>query len=170
MWPRQAGLILMMFFVPHNLLAASFATYQHDQYSEDLATAVYQISGAHLSAQPGFAQGEAFGQLFRPAPGDYPIRITGIDLILAGPASGGASSADIEIWLDAGDGPTPNKSAPDFTINTVDLLNSETGEFDVNLMGNVASRLDFDYDAADSHPPLAYSGNIWVMIRYTEPA
>ena len=50
------------------------------------------------------------------------------------------------------------------------MLNSETGEFDVNLASNVASRLDFDYDAADSHPPLVYSGNILVMVRYSEPA
>lgn len=162
--------ILIALFVPNTLFAATTTTYQYDQYSEDLATALSQIGGAHLSAQPGFAEGEAFGQLFKPAPDDYPIRIEGLDLILAGPASGGMTSADIEIWLDAGEGPSPNKAAPDFTINTVELLNTESGEFDINLTGNMANRLDFDYDAADSHPPLVYSGNILVLIRYSEPA
>ena len=170
MWSYRHLLCVLALCLPQTLQAASFATYQHDQYSEDLVTAVSQITGAHLSAQPGFAQGEAFGQLFRPNAEDYPIKILGLDLILAGPLSGGATSADIEIWLDAGDGPTPNKAVPDFSINTIDLLNSETGEFDVNLAGNVASRLDFDYDAADSHPPLVYSGNILVMVRYSEPS
>lgn len=170
MWPRTWALLLVGLFLPDTLLAASFTTYQYDQYSEDLTTALSQIAGAHLSAQPGFAQGEAFGQLFRPAPEDYPIRIEGLDLILAGPALGGMTSADIEIWLDAGEGPTPNKATPDFTINTVELLNSETGEFDINLTGNMANRLDFDYDAADSHPPIVYTGNILVLVRYSEPS
>jgi hypothetical protein len=170
MSPRTFVAVLIALFVPNALFAASTTTYQYDQYSEDLTTALSQIGGAHLSAQPGFAQGEAFGQLFRPAPDDYPIRIEGLDLILAGPASGGVTSADIEIWLDAGEGPTPNKAAPDFTINTVDLLNAQTGEFDINLAGNMANRLDFDYEATDSHPPFVYSGNILVLIRYSEPA
>ena len=71
-------LVWLVFCVPSQPFAATFSTYQYDQYSEDLTT---NISGAHLSAQPGFAQGEAFGQLFRPNPEDYPIKILGLDVI-----------------------------------------------------------------------------------------
>ena len=37
--------------------------YKHDQFPENLPQAAAEISGIALATQPGFALGEAFGQL-----------------------------------------------------------------------------------------------------------
>lgn len=156
------------------LIAASATakTYKYDQFPADLSAAAAAVQGQPLATQPGFAKGEAFGQFYRPDPGDYPIQITGIDLILAAPPGAPTLSthAVIEVWLTSGDGPSPGKSSPDFSISTADLFNPNTGTAGVPLVGNTAISLSFDMQDPDGHPPVIKSGNFLVMVRFTEDA
>ncbi len=155
---------------------ASFAepyVYQYDEYSSDLVTAATQITSQQLSIQAGFAQTEAFGQHYKPAAEHYPIRILGIDLVLAMPPNATASQthADIEIWLDGDlDGASPVADQPAFSINTADLFNTTTAEMGTPLLGGVASAINFDWDDPLGHPPIVYEGGIRVVIRFAEAA
>jgi hypothetical protein len=132
------------------------------------------VQGQPLATQPGFAQGEAFGQVYRPAPGDYPIDITGLEMILAAPPSAPSltTHAVIEVWLVAGDGPGPDagKTEPDFRITTQDLFNPTTRQLGMPLVGNTGLSIAFDPDEPSGHPPSIKSGNFMVMIRFTQPS
>ncbi|GMV40580.1 MAG: hypothetical protein AMXMBFR64_22960 [Myxococcales bacterium] len=152
---------------------AVIKVYKHDQFSEDLTTAAQQVQGTPLATQPGFAGGEAFGQLYVPEPTEYPVKILGIDLILAAPpnAPGLTTHADIEIWNDTGTDAKPASAAPVFSISTTELLNPSTLTDGIPLQGNTALSISFDYDSSDAvHPPYITEGTIRVMIRYPNPA
>ena len=152
---------------------AGIKVFKHDQFSEDLTTAAQQVQQTPLATQPGFAGGEAFGQLYVPAAGDYPITILGIDLILAAPpnAPGLTTHADIEIWNDDSVIPQPSSEGPVFTVSTTELLNPLSLDAGFPLQGNVAMQINFDYDTPDAvHPPQILNGNVRVMIRYKSPA
>ena len=86
---------------------AAVVVFQHDQFSADIATAATELSGMSLAPHPGFAQGEAFGQIYHPAPGQYPVRLLSVDVIAAAPPAGGIGGAhgEIEIWAVDGAGP-----------------------------------------------------------------
>lgn len=164
-------------------LSAAHATaaekvYKYDQFHEDLTTAAQQIQGVPLATQPGFAGGEAFGQIYRPDPGDYPVKILGLDLVLAAPpnAPNLTTHADIEIWNDVPaegvdiNGAKPVSAAPVFKVSTTELLNPASLEDGFPLVGNTALKIDFDYDTQDAvHPPIILDGTVRVMIRFTTP-
>jgi hypothetical protein len=159
------------------LMSTSWAVpkiYKHDQFSANLNDAAGQITGVSLAVQPGFTNNEAFGQTYIPDVGDYPVQITGVDLVMAAPplAPTLTSPARIEIWNDDGTslGAGPNADAPIFAIDTSDLFNPATQELGLNLQGNTALSIQFDLNEPDGAPPLITSGRIWVMIRYALPA
>ena len=79
---------------------------------------------------PGFAGGEAFGQIYKPQPGEYPVKITGLDLYFAAPPKGdnAGTQATIELWFTEGHGPTPDGEEPTFSIETTDLFNAGEGQ------------------------------------------
>lgn len=145
--------------------------YKNDEFASDIQEAVNQISGKSLVVQPGFAQGEAFGQIFTPGKGDYPVKILGMDLILAEPlnAKGLSCNADIEIWVNDSGELLPDKKQPDFKISTSELFNPMTGQDGMPLQGGSAMQLDFDWNDPSGHPPLVTSKKIRVMVRFTEP-
>lgn len=152
--------------------AAAEKTYKYDQYSESISLAATQLAGNALAVQAGYETGEAFGQIYKPALQDYPVRILGIDLVLAEPPNlpGGKAEAQIEIYAGDGDGPAPPTTEPIFKISTAHLFNTSTMTDGQPLVGNTAMSITFDQDSPENHPPLIASGNIWVMIRYQSEA
>ncbi|MFT5433193.1 MAG: hypothetical protein ACI9OJ_003898, partial [Myxococcota bacterium] len=117
--------------------SAQNKTFHHDQYSENIYEAVNQVNGQLLQNEPGFVLGEAFGAMYRPSGADYPIKILGVDVIFGGPAGFPdlSTSYDIEIYLNAGFGPEPNNTTPDFVIPTTDFWNANTNEFGIPIKG-----------------------------------
>ena len=148
--------------------------YKVDQFSSTLEQAADEINKAgKVQAEPGFAQGEAFGVIYKPDPAEYPIKVLGIQLILgAAPnAKDLTTDADIEIWNDDGNAATPLDAEPMYKVNTKELFNQDTNEFGIPLKGNVGIAIDFNWDGeAKDHPSLIVNGNIRVMIRFTEPS
>ncbi|NMB74068.1 MAG: hypothetical protein GYA21_02940 [Myxococcales bacterium] len=152
---------------------AEAVVYQYDQFDPDINVAAGQVTSIPLATQPGFASGEAFGQLYRPTAGQYPVKITGIDLILASPPNmpGTAEvNARIEVWAHSGSGAAPTGSQPLWSITTADLYNPNTGQFGMPLQGNTAMSITFDQSEPDNHPPDINSGSFLVMIRYLDDA
>ncbi|GEM_PF-1058452 len=151
-------------------LAQQTVVYKNDQFDPDIATAATQIAGVSLAVQPGFAQGEGFGSVFRPAASDYPVRILGLDMVLAGPPNlpGTAeANAMIEFWS-IGAGPTPGSKL--WEVSTADLFDPNSGQTGIPLTGNVAWSVDFDYQDPLNHPPEIQADNFAVIIRYTQPS
>ena len=157
------------------LLVSLFASaevpvvYKHDQFSDNIQTAAQELSGIPLATQPGFVKGEAYGQIYRPSANAYPVKITAVDVVVAGPpnsADGGSSHADIEIWFLDGDGPSPTKDTPDFSLSTQDVFDPIGGDFGMPLKGNTAVTFEFDWDDGEGHPPLLTEGNFIVAIRF----
>lgn len=145
-------------------------TYMYDQFDEDIIVAAGQISGISLAVQPGFAEGEAIGQLYRPDANHYPVKILGIDLFMASPnGTSLETNGWIEFWA-FGDGPSPSGGAFIWAVHTQDLFDPNSGQTGIPLTGNVGWSVDFDWDTPDNHPPLIYNGNIGLVIRYDEPA
>jgi hypothetical protein len=142
--------------------------YKHDQFMEDMVTAGSQITGAPTFVSPGFAKNEAWGQIYKPGPSEYPVKILGVDLFLAAPPKGDlpGTTAIIELWFTDGDGPAPDKTEPTFKIDTNDLFNPGTGNDGLILTGGKAAQIDFDWDDPGGHPPMLLSGNVIVMVRF----
>jgi len=143
--------------------------FKHDQFPPDIASAASQATGIPLPTQPGFVQGEGFGQVYVPQANQYPIKIVGIDLIMAAPPNGGEGTADatIEVWLHEGDMPG---GAPAFSISTSDLINPQTGDFGSPLTGDSAMQFEFDWTDPEGHPPEVISGNFSIVVRFASPA
>ena len=118
--------------------------------------------------QPGFVKGEAFGQVYTPGPGDYPIKAQAIELILAAPPNAHelTAHATFEFWIDDGDGATPQKAVPDFTVSTFDFLDPGTGVDGIPLKGNMGLIYEFDWNDPDGHPPVIMAGKIRVVVRF----
>ena len=166
-----------MGFVAVTLLAASASAQQtvlfkYDQFSTAIVDAAAEIQGTTVATNQGFARTEAFGQFYQPDSGDYPLRITGVELILAAPATGSSvANANIEFWFHAGTGADPGLVAPTFTISTADLYDRINQTFGQPLQGNTAMQIEFDWsDPLDlsAHPPELTSGNFTVMIRFND--
>lgn len=168
---KAATIALGLVLIASNALAIP-KVFKHDKFSEDLSAAANEVNGQSLPVHPGFVQTEAFGQLYKPDPAHYPLKIEGIDLILAASPNQSPQTrhAQIEIWNSTSAGPDPGTVTPLFQISTTDLFNIDAGEFGVPLTGNVGLKIDFDYEDPDGHPDLITEGNIWVMIRYTSAA
>ncbi|MBW2703458.1 MAG: hypothetical protein JRF33_21785 [Deltaproteobacteria bacterium] len=144
--------------------------YKHDQFPENLPQAAVEISGIALATQPGFALGEAIGQLYRPDPEDYPVNILGLEFVFAAPPNmaDGEANAIIEIWAHSGDTATPTGAEPIFSITTADLYNPATGGTGMPLVGSTGFVITFDQDDPANHPPAITDGNFMVMVRFTD--
>ena len=143
--------------------------YKYDQYPADFPTALAQMNGQSLATQPGFAQGEAFGQVFRPSPGAYPLQITGVDfLFAAAPLNPDLRiNATIEVYNSTSTGPDP-QSQPIFTVSTGAIWNAQTQDFGLPIQGGVGYSITFDLEDDQNHPPQIFSGNIFVVIRFDD--
>ena len=152
--------------------SARVVVYKHDQYPDGIDAAATAIIGASLAPHPGFAQGEAFGQIYHPEPGSYPIRIQAVDVVAAGPPNGGHGTAhgEIEIWAVDGAGPGPSGTDPLFVLSTHDVLNPSTLQFGMPLKGGSAISYEFDWEDPSGHPPAIGSGSFAVVFRYSVPA
>jgi hypothetical protein len=169
---KQALLSLVVLAALSQARDAEAKVFKYDQFSENLTTAAGQIAGQPLATQPGFAQGEGFGQIYRPEAGDYPVKVTGIDIILAAPPNAPSYTAPavIEFWIDdLADSATPKNASPSFSISTYDLFNPSTGQLGMPLVGNTAMQIQFDWSDPDGHPPMVNAGEvIRVLIRYSQ--
>ncbi len=146
--------------------------FKYDEFPEGLSQAASIIDGGQFYTQPGFVRGEAFGQIYRPAPEMFPLQIKGFDIILAAPpyASGTlTANATIEIYNSESKTPDP-ASSPIFAISTADLFNPVTQEFGLPLQGNTGISVEFDLSSEDNRPPVLTGGNIWLVIRFDDPA
>ena len=168
---RMLPLVVIGLLVAGTTHAAEF-TYKYDQFSEEIVTAASQISGAPTSVQAGYAKGEAFGQLYKPNAAHYPIKIMGLDLMLAKPPNGEVTTdyADIEIYFVDGNSANPGMDTPTFSISTSDIFDPATGQDGVKLEGGTGLRIDFDWDDVSGHPPILFEGNFLVMVRFTGPS
>ena len=174
--PRFTGLLLIAFMLCASGLAdaAMPKVYKHDQFSEDIVTAAVQIGTMPLAVHSGYIEGEAFGQIYKPSPNHYPVKLMGVDLFMAAPPNlpeGKASEAHatIEVWFHDGAGATPGKDLPDYSVSTHDLFNMDAGQPGKPLQGGMAYQIDFDWDDLLGHPPMLESGNFRIMVRFEEP-
>ncbi len=144
-------------------------TFFYDEFDEDFAAALNSINGQSLATQPGFVQGEAIGQVYRPAPEEFPLQIEGVDLIFSAPPSMPdlTSGFTLEIYISDEDGPDPGNS-PIFAISNNDLLDPATQTLGITVQGGVGIQIAFDFTDPENHPPLITSGNIWVMVRFDQ--
>ena len=146
-------------------------TFKHDQFSDSIGNAAQEMNGISLAMQPAFKKGEAFGQIFSPLEGMYPVKIVGVDLIVAempNDNENSATHASIDIYFFDGDGPDPGLSTPTFSLNTLDVLNPDTGEFGAPLVGNIATSFEFNWQVPEGHPPMLYGGKFLVAVRFLE--
>jgi IPT/TIG domain-containing protein len=168
---RVCLLVAAVCLVAGSVEAQVIKIFKHDQFSEDIATASSEISGIPLAVQPGWANGEAYGQVYRPEPADYPIKILGIDMVMAGPPNmspPAEADAEIEFWEFVGAGPDPGTASPIWSVHTSELFDPIGGTFGIPLTGDVGWTVDFDWDEPLNHPPMIYSGDIAVVIRFTD--
>lgn len=168
---RMLPLVVIGLLVAGPAHAAEFI-YKYDQFSEEIVTASSQISGAPTAVQAGYAMGEAFGQLYKPNAAHYPIKIMGLDLVLAKPPNGevALNYAKIEIYFVDGNSANPGMDTPTFSISTSDIFNPGTGQDGIKLEGGTALRIDFDWEDVGGHPPILFEGNFLVMVRFTGPS
>ena len=166
-------LLAMLFLSLSGVCSAQVIVYKHDQFDDNIVTASGQIASIPLGVQPGFAQNEAFGQVYTPGDSDYPVKILGVDMVMAAPPNGNVDStanAWIEIWQFDGAGPSPSDNSPLWSVHTSELYNSASGQTGVPLTGGTAWSVDFDWDTEGNHPPLINSGKFALVIRFDDPS
>jgi hypothetical protein len=153
--------------------SAAKKLFKYDQFPESIDSAADALGNGLTSAQAGYAKGEAFGVIFTPAPGDYPLTITTLDLVVPGVCQKSENNqfrtpATIEMWFGEGAGPAPPSATPTWTVDTTDLLlDAGAGATaGIYLSPNVALHITFDPDDPDGHPPQVFSGKIWVAVRF----
>ena len=147
--------------------------FKHDQFSSSIYNAAEEIPETS-AALPSFAKGEAFGQIYRPDPSEYPVTIEGVDVFLGGPVNpaepplGAAAIIEVYIGDEEPGNPGPPASAEKFSVPTADMMleGAAGGGGNTKLAPNTAMRLNFSYDDPDGHPPVVQSGQIWIMIRF----
>ena len=165
------GALVWLFFGSSTAFAQPIRHY--DEFDANLASAVGEVDGRPLPVQSGFAQGEAFGQVFRPSPADYPLSIRAVELILANPpmATGPSmAEADVEIWNSTATGADPGTVAPIFSASTGAFFDPMTAMMGFPLQGDRGLRYEFDWSDPLNHPPPITEGNVWVMIRFRDPS
>lgn len=145
--------------------------WQYDSLPSDMNDLANGLKNHPVGAHPGFVQGEAFGQIYKPKASDYPIKILTVELVMAQPDSapkGKTIGATIEIWNDDSAGPAPKSTAPLWSINTADFANG--GTIGMPIVGNTGMVYQFDWSKPEGHPPEITAGNIFVMIRINNSA
>ena len=156
---------------PHAARATPWI-FKYDQFPDELGPAANAVNGGQFYVQPGFVQGEAFGQIYKPLPEMFPLQVTGFDLILAAPPNSLTplfSNATIEIYNSNSITADPG-TAPLFTISTGELFNVQTNDFGLPLQGNVGIHVDFDLSSEENRPPMLTSGKIWLVVRFDDAA
>ena len=161
---------VLLFALPTTAWAEK-VIWQYDSLPSDMNDLANGLKNHPVGAHPGFVQGEAFGQVYKPKASDYPIKILTVELVMAQPDSapkGKTIGATIEIWNDDSAGPAPKSSAPLWSINTADFANG--GTIGMPIVGNTGMVYQFDWSKPEGHPPEITAGNIFVMIRINNSA
>lgn len=155
-----------------SLASAEYATWKYDDWQGTIEENADGKSKHPHTAYPGFVAGEAYGQIYRPLPGDYPIKLLNVKLVVASPnvTPPGTAGIDIEIWNDTSLVATPNVGAPVFKISSSEFWNPQTQKDNMPLTGNTAMVYQFDYKDPKGAPPKITQGNVRLMIRFTSPA
>ena len=142
--------------------------WQHDDLPGDMTTLADGLKKHPMSAHPGFVKGEAFGQIFQPQAGDYPVKILSVELVMAAAETATPPFAEvpiaIEIYNDDAVAAAPS-AAPIWSINSSDFFNPATGKPGMNVVGNTGMIFEFDWSKPENHPPPITKGNIRVVIR-----
>ena len=148
-------------------------TFKHDQFSDGIDAASMELSGITLPQMPGFAAGEAFGVVFRPTDDMYPVKIEGIDVVVAGMPNdidNSKAHAMLEIYFFDGDGPDPGTATPTYSLSTYDVYNEVIMDIGQPLLGSTGMSFDFDWSDTAGHPPMLQSGNFLVAVRFLQDA
>jgi hypothetical protein len=142
--------------------------WQYDDLPGDMEVLADNMKKHPMSAHPGFVKTEAFGQIFQPAAGDYPVKILSVELVMAAPESAQqpfpAVPALIEFYNDDALGAAPS-GAPIWSVGTADFFNPVTKQPGMSIQGNTAMIYEFDWSKPENHPPLINQGLIRVVIR-----
>ncbi len=153
------------------LAAPAFAEktiWKYDDLPGDMVVLADGLKKHPMSAHPGFVKGEAFGQIYKPQPGDYPVKVLSVELVMAAAEKAQqpfpSVAASIEFYNDKDIAATPD-AAPVWTINTADFFNSAAGQPGMDIQGNAAMIYEFDWSKPENHPPEFTSGNIRVVVR-----
>ncbi len=145
--------------------------WKYDSLEPDMATLANGLANHPVYAHMGFVSGEAYGQIYKPKPEDYPVKILSVELVMTQPkkiAVPQQTDVTIEIWNGDGVGPAPVGSKPLWSISTKDFAAGP--QIGVPVKGNYGMVYDFDWSKPENHPPPITKGNIWVVIRYQENA
>lgn len=157
--------VVMAFAAP---AFAEKVIWQYDDLSGDMITLADGLKKHPMSAHPGFVKGEAFGQVYKPKPSDYPVKILSVELVMAAAEKAVAPFADvpvtIEIYNDQAVNAAPD-GAPVFSVTSGDFFNAAAGATGMNVQGNTGMIYEFDWSKPENHPPEILSGNIRVVIR-----
>ena len=148
-------------------------TFKHDQFSDGIGAVSQELAGLTLPQMPGFAAGEAFGVVFRPTEGMYPVKIEGIDMVTAAMPNdidNSKAHAMLEIYFFGGEGPDPGISTPTFSLSTYDVFNEVIMDIGQPLLGSTGISFDFDWSDPAGHPPMLLSGNFLVAVRFLQEA
>lgn len=145
--------------------------WKYDSLDPDMATLANGLASHPVYAHMGFVAGEAYGQIYKPKPEDYPVKILSVELVMTQPKKIAAlqqTDVTIEIWNDDGAGPAPKSTKPLWSISTKDFAAGP--QIGVPVKANYGMVYDFDWSKPENHPPEITKGNIWVVIRYQENA
>lgn len=147
--------------------------WHYDDLPSDMNNVANGLANHPKYVHPGFIQGEAFGQLFKPKAADYPVKILSVELVMAQAPKEKAVqklNATIEIWNDDSVGAAPTSAKPVWTVNTADFFNPKTGQPGTPVEGNTGMVYEFDWSKPENHPPLIDKGTIRVVIRINDQA
>ncbi len=142
--------------------------WKYDDLPGDMVVLADGLKKHPMAAHPGFVKGEAFGQIYKPQAGDYPVKVLSVELVMAAAETAkqpfASVAASIEFYNDKDVAATPD-AAPVWTINTADFFNSAAGKPGMDIQGNSAMIYEFDWSKPENHPPEFTSGNIRVVVR-----
>lgn len=147
---------------------AETTIWHYDQLPADMNDVATGLKQHPMHAHPGFVKGEAWGQVYKPKPEDYPVKINSVEFVMTQPPNvSGVQSGNfsIEIYNSASAGPDP-QSNPVFSVTTQDFANG--GQIGQPVQGNTGMIYQFDYSKPENHPPEITSGNIFVVLRYLD--
>ena len=145
--------------------------WKYDSLDPDMATLANGLASHPVYAHMGFVAGEAYGQIYKPKPEEYPVKILSVELVMTQPKKISAAQqtdVTIEIWNDDGAGPAPKSAKPLWSITTKDFAAGP--QIGVPIKANYGMVYDFDWSKPENHPPEITKGNIWVVIRYQQAA
>lgn len=168
-WPLALALLSSLL-----LAAPAWAEkviWKYDSLEPEMAVLANGLANHPVYAHMGFVSGEAYGQIYKPKPEDYPVKILSVELVMTQPkkiAVPQQTDVTIEIWNDDGAGPAPKSTKPLWSISTKDFAAGP--QIGVPVKANYGMVYEFDWSKPENHPPEITKGNIWVVIRYQENA